>query len=1340
MNKLKSSKVMLVLSVLLVFILIGSASAADEAGNETVSTSNSDVDTVSQEVDSVDDSVSAAEPTGDLVVNDTSKHDEKLGASNDEDVLTASSVTTFTQLKNAIRNTGVSEINIMNDIKVTEVINFNHGNLVINGNGHVLDASGHNRIFMSDNYKNIVLKNIIFKNGYSNSAYASAVYLCHTSNSIIDNCSFLNNKFYYNDDNKYIAGTLTVHGTNIRINNCNFDGNEAKSRSHGITVETGSSNVNITNCNFTNGKYIASSNGVPMAVYLKGVNTLVDNCYFYNNDRGVYFSQHGYDNIINNCTFVNNHIPSGDFGAAVIYGGFNCRIVNSIFIDNIAGDGGAIYSTDKAESSSISNCTFIHNSANNHGGAVYFTATNCIMDNCTFINNSAVSAGAVKFGGTGNNMTNCSFINNTASEEGGAVQFMGDNCTMINCTYVNNTATVDGGGLCSQATGSVIDGCSFSKNNASTGPDFYGHGNPITFRNMFFTSLWLTNSNFTTSDSYNHTLIYGFGTSWDQPARWDENVSSFLKKNTHCTIYLVGTINNLTHNVLNISNLDIVGESPLNPNASYIDLSGWNSSGFIVNASEITFTKLTFKNANLSDGNGGAIRILSNATVIDSCTFINNTAVNGSAVCFESGIVFLIRNSTFIDNHAVNGTVYMHKDAESTMIYSSTFRNNTAYLGGGVFYAGPVWYYIDGATFQKFSGNNATYNATRVVNGSSVIVSAYNDNGTNIFTGFAPNETDRARLCIDTVYVALIGRDGNPHTGDNRSDPTDFDTALSMVAPNGKIIFVNSTETWNMYDWYSKQNYINYKYNVTIIGNDTRLVGFKFTNGVYAYDVSLSGFNISNDDGCVVWQARDGTVTNCSFTSENTVAFIVEGENMIITDSSFINNANGALKVDNVGLMLINCTFDNNTLQSSSGRGSHIFMTGNANNTVIINSTFTNGTNTGVVVNATGVRIVGSNFTDNKGDYGAALFLLAGDLVLTDDTFVRNVATNNGGALYLSKGKVLAFTDNTFVNNTAGINGGAVWMGIPLNMVDSIFIGNTANSSSGAIRANNNLTAVNCDFINNNAVAGGAIAAPQNYILLFESCDFENNTANTNGGAITTPSITVVKDSNFTNNSANKGGAIYTTNNITIAGSKFIGNNASQYGGALYALSNATVLGCEFNNNTAGINGGALFLNGTNNKVSNTLFKANTAINGSAIYLSSGKNLTLNKVNVEENTYTDFKSHTYGSIYIVGKDTFKYKDLDLVGLNDVYDGGIYLKTIYVNNTGDQSSYGRTPDEATTLTHALDYLIEGGRIIFTTDYLISTETLNLNNRTIIFVGNRTKLNREGKYLFIIVKNL
>ena len=96
---------MLVLSVLLVLVMIGSASAADEAGNETVSTSDSDVDTVSLEEDIVDDEVSAAEPAGYLVVNDTSKTDEKLGASNDE--VLSESVKSFSQLSSDIASENV---------------------------------------------------------------------------------------------------------------------------------------------------------------------------------------------------------------------------------------------------------------------------------------------------------------------------------------------------------------------------------------------------------------------------------------------------------------------------------------------------------------------------------------------------------------------------------------------------------------------------------------------------------------------------------------------------------------------------------------------------------------------------------------------------------------------------------------------------------------------------------------------------------------------------------------------------------------------------------------------------------------------------------------------------------------------------------------------------------------------------------------------------------------------------------------------------------------------------------------------------------------------------------
>ena len=85
MNKLKNSKIILVLSLLLLFLVIGSASAVDETSNETISTSeNNGVDTLSQSMDSVDDGVSAAEHTSNLVANDTSNQNNLLGSNNNE--------------------------------------------------------------------------------------------------------------------------------------------------------------------------------------------------------------------------------------------------------------------------------------------------------------------------------------------------------------------------------------------------------------------------------------------------------------------------------------------------------------------------------------------------------------------------------------------------------------------------------------------------------------------------------------------------------------------------------------------------------------------------------------------------------------------------------------------------------------------------------------------------------------------------------------------------------------------------------------------------------------------------------------------------------------------------------------------------------------------------------------------------------------------------------------------------------------------------------------------------------------------------------------------------------
>ena len=1351
MNKLKNSKIILVLSLLLLFLVIGSASAVDETGNETISTpENNGVDTLSQSMDSVDDGVSAAEHTSNLGANDTNKSllsielennndNNILSVDNDNEILEEDYTPhTFTELFQELKQTG--EITLKyNYYKATgsegkvgsgDGVGYISAS-VVDGNGATLDGSNQCRILKIGN-SNVQLKNINFINGYyyggnknANTFWGgSAVYFSDgVKNITFINCNFTNMRTL-NNNNNYGGAIRFKDSSDITFTNCNFESCTTRDMGAAILFAGTMKDVTIYNCKFTNMKS-SSGNGGSLYFGDSPSNILISNCVFINSSsyihggsidfeslhnphnitiiycnfinsssgrsggainfhtRQIYdvhvkycnftkctcdynggaIEYYAYDSSIEDCIFTNcstsgkyDASPTGYGGAVVLYAGSNnVNISRCIFYNNSASNsnptksvGGAIASANAdCLYTNISDCIFIENSAAS-GGALFFQSSHTAVINCNFSNNTARGEGGSIFANAFNcTIRNSDFMNNTA-EEGGAVKFNAQNGYMGFCTYINNTATVDGGALCSQATGSTVEVCEFINNTAPVGKDFYGHKIPITFIGMTFTSLWLTNIDYKDPDLTGSPLVnYGYGTDASTPAIWDENALSFLKKNVHCTIYLVDhinnvdIINNLTQEVLNISDLEIVGYDPVwNKNSDgVVDLSGWNHRAFTVNASDVKFTNLTFKNANIS-GNGGALRIINDAAVIENCTFMNNTACNGSAISFEKGVVLIIENSTFINNTALgNGTVYMYDDANSTMTLNSTFMDNTAYLGSAIYYAGPVWYYADGLTLTNLIKANDTNKDLY----DDIL--PYWENNTKIFTGFNESYWYRAKRCVMDVYVNLAGYSG-VHNG-TRDDPTDIGMAFQMVAPTGTIHFVNSSEIWNMTKLYNKNEEINYKFGITFEGNNTTSTDYKFINTVYGYDVTMSDFHIINTDTCIEWKARNGRIINSSFTSKDHVALNITGNDLTICDSSFTDNGNGALYVDASGLVLSNCTFNNNNI--SSGVGSHIVLTENANNTRIIDSRFIKGNNTGIWVNATGVSISGSNFTDNTGINGGALILSNGTLVLSNNNFTRNIVSGNGGALFLSNGK-LSMSGNNFTYNKATNDGGAVYL------------------ENGTLK----------EALNN---------------------DFWHNRASNNGGALYT-NIPVVMD------------------------------------------------GGVFFNNTADVCGGGIYLNNTNNTLSNMEFNNNTAVNGSAIYVTKNNTLNVNNIVLKGNTHTDFSNidttANYGSIYLnnyLSEGLFKDSNLDLGDLQDIWDGTYRLPVIYVNNTGTSRTGGASPETATSLDNALDHLIDGGKIIFTTDYTLE-DMVNLTNRTLTLTSNNSssiiRKDSTGKYLFINLK--
>ncbi len=307
--------------------------------------------------------------------------------------------------------------------------------LIINGNGHTMDANNLSRIF--DIYDaTVIINNLNFINANDGAIYSD------DSGLEINNCSFVNNSV---SDTQYgCGGAIYSEGSSLKINNGTFIGNNA---SKGGAVYSDSSNLEINNCSFVNNSVSATWDSYGGAVYSYESNSKINNGTFIGNNASkggaIYSESWKHDNnftILDNCTFVNN---TAEEGGALFSECYNLTVKNCSFFNNSADrDGGAIcvYTLDEV-TAFIYNSTFINNSADSDGGAIYACDEAAIyLYNSTFFNNRASDTGGAIYtdcGYVGSNIELCTFINNTASKAGGLY---------ITYTNVTNSVIIDNHG------------------------------------------------------------------------------------------------------------------------------------------------------------------------------------------------------------------------------------------------------------------------------------------------------------------------------------------------------------------------------------------------------------------------------------------------------------------------------------------------------------------------------------------------------------------------------------------------------------------------------------------------------------------------------------------------------------------------------------------------------------------------------------------------------------------------------------------------------------------------------------------------------------------------------
>ena len=439
------------------------------------------------------------------------------------------------------------------------------------------------------------------------------------------------------------------------------------------------------------------------------------------------------------------------------------------------------------------------------------------------------------------------------------------------------------------------------------------------------------------------------------------------------------------------------------------------------------------------------------------------------------------------------------------------------------------------------------------------------------------------------------------------------------------------------------------------------------------------------------------------------------------------------------------CVFDKNT---ASGKGN---MTPNNNNGAAIEVTDTNKAIVGT--------ITGSNFTNNKAQYGGAIDICEGNIKITDSEFVNNSADVEGGAIDINTvngNPEVSISDSKFINNSASY-GGAIVNVKDLTVRNTEFVNNTPDAIFNYVGFGGNLDLGIENFTDLQNAIGlvtGTLTLNQNVVMTDdEAANFVNGVIiNKNiridgkGHTIDAKNLgRIFKINNWcdvtltnvtlTNGNATVGGAIYNFGNLDLVHVNFVNNtakyggaimnyayglvlddstftnNTAKIGGAIYNSEDCFVVGnSTFTNNTAKI-GGAIYNYGIGFVVGNSTFVNNSAADGAGAILNGGRGFVVGNSTFANNTATSKGGaiYNYGIGFVVGNSTFANNTAEDAGA--VYnegDNSVVGNSTFANNTaedagavyneGDNSVVGNSTFVNNTATSIGGAILNNGKLV------------------------------------------
>ena len=882
--------------------------------------------------------------------------------------------------------------------------------------------------------------------------------------------------------------------------------------------------------------------------------------------------------------------------------GFTVTLTNATLINGKATEGGAIYNDG---SLTLSDVKLSDNAADSYGGAV-FNNGHLVVSDSVFDSNDIVNRGSasVDYGGaaiynwydgvltvSGSNFTNNIKNYKNGDRLVGAIATIGD-ATISDSYFVNNTGRW--GGAISTA-GYLLAGDDVNTLTVS-GSTFKENGG------LYGAGIFVAGSDFTVSDCvFDKNSAFGKG---DMTPN-NNNGAAIVVTDTGKDITGIITDSNFTNNKAHFSGAVDICEGKITiKNSIFVNNSAEYCAGAIAVDSQINKPAVEIINSKFDSNSaeyGGAIYNYYNLTVVDS-TFTNNskdTIYNFRVANLDLGI------KTFTDLQnaigLVRGTLTLNQNIVMTDDEAANFKDGVA-INKNIRIDGKC-HTIDardlGRIFNIGEGFTVTLTNTILINGKATEGGAiYNDGSLTL------SDVKLSDNAADS-YGGAVFNNGHLVVSDSVFDSND------IVNRGSASVDYGGAAIYNWYDGVLTVSGSNFTNNIKNYKNGDRLVGAIATIG----DATISDSYFVNNTG------RWGGAIS-------TAGYLLAGDDvntLTVSGSTFKENGGlygAGIFVAGSDFTVSDCVFDKN---SAFGKGD---MTPNNNNGAAIVVTDTGKDITGA--------ITGSNFTNNKAQYGGAIYICEGNIAISDSLFENNSADVEGGAIDIDSAinnPVVTVENSKFVNNTpqAIHNSKELHLGIEtftdlqnaIDLVDGIltldsdivmtddeaagFVGGVAINKDIVIDGKGHtisaedlgrifsigegftVTLTNATLINGKADKGGAIYNDGS--LTLSDVKLSDNAADSYGGAVFNNGHLVVSDSVFDSNdivnrgsaSVDYGGAaIYNWYDgvLTVSGSNFTNNiknykNGDRLVGAIATIGDATISDSYFVNNT-GRWGGAI--------------------------------------------------------------------------------------------------------------------------------------------------------------------